>query len=252
MTHARRILLASFLLPALFTPGCRCIRTPASIRASDEMQRQMKKDLETRETAAASPSPGDPAASAFDIEGRLEGLRDSYASQRWDAVRHDGLALATAALDEVTKLEVYAMLVDAFRESRDRERSREFAEQFKALYDELRASPRIQKEARDRDRLLQVMGRFKRKAPTDLFADAEGEPRLNFKLADKLRSGGTGEVMEESMPEGGTVYFSRSPEALESRLSGVSRDLAAAIQRDAEFEYYYAVAEPPPPAEKRR
>lgn len=249
MSLSARLIGALLLLPALLLQtGCGCIRTVASVRASDEMRRTMQKELEAREGAAAkaaAPSPDAPGTSAFDTESRLESLRDAFTSGRWDAVRHDGLGLVTAAIDDVTKLEVLSMLADAFRQSGDAERAREFTERFRKLYEELRNSDKMAKEGRERTAILNTLGKFKRRAQADLFATADGEQRTNFKLAEKLRSGGTDEVLTEELGDGGTVYFSRSAEALEGK---VPRELTAAIQKDPEFEYYFALTDAPPPS----
>lgn len=238
----RHLMLAFSLLSALVTPGCRCIKTPASMRASEEMRRQIQKDLETRETAAAaSPSPG-AAASSFDTQDRLDAMRDGFAQQRWDSVRHDGLALVTAPLDDVTKLEVLMMLADAFRQSGDAERAREFNERFRKLYDEVRASDKMGKEGRDRTTLLNTLARFKRRASTDVFADPDGESRPSFKMAEKLRGSSPDEVLTDQLADGTAIHFSKNPDALESKVSRLP------IQRDPEFDYYFAIQEAPPPS----
>lgn len=240
--RSRLLALACCLVPALLLPGCRCIKTPASMRASDEMRRQIQKDLETREAAAASPSPAASAASSFDTQNRLDALRDSFAQQRWDSVRHEGLALVTAALDDVTKLEVLMMLADAFRQSGDADRAREFNERFKKLYDEVRTSDTMGKEGRDRSTLLNTLARFKRQASTDVFADSDGESRPSFKMAEKLRGSQPDEVLTDQLPDGSTILFARNPDALEAKANGL------AVQRDPEFEYYFAIQEAPPPS----
>lgn len=250
MRSARRWFLVALLVPALCVPGCNCIRTPASVRQEDEKRKQSKEEVARVDLPAAAPSPSaSPGGTVFDVERRLEELRENFAAQRWESVRHDATALVTAGLDEVTKLEVLAMLLEALRETGDRERAREISDQFNKLYAALKTSERLAKDVKALERMNAMVARLKPKAAnTDRFAEPEGEPRTSFKLAEKLRAGGDDEVMEHALPDGGTVYFSKSAAALESKVSGVSRDLAAAIQREPEFQYYFAIAEAAPPS----
>ena len=242
----RRLVLAAFLLPAVFVPGCHCARTkPKS--AADDMQAKIKQELAQRDEP--TPSASATAAGKFDIETRMETLRDSFANQRWEDVRHDGLALVTAPIDEINKLEVMMMLIEALRETGDRDRGREMSEQFAKLYRELKDSDRLKAALKTRDNIANLLGRVKGKVTTtDRFAEPDGEPRQSFRMAEKLRSGAKDDVLEDKLPDGGTVFFSRNPEALESKVGGVSRELATAIHRDPEFDYYYAISEAPLPA----
>ena len=248
----RRLLLASFLVPAMLMPGCRCVRTPANVRQEDEMQKHIKEDLAKRDEPSAAPAPSaSPGGTVFDVERRLEELRENFAGQRWEAVQHDATALVTAGLDEITKLEVIAMLLEALRNLGERERAREMQERFNKLYADLKASEKLAKDAKARERINGLVTRIKGKAPADRFAAADGEPRTSYKLAEKLKAGGDEDVLESPMPDGGTVYFSRSATALEAKCNGVSKELGAAIQREPEFGYYFAIAEAPLPPQKK-
>ncbi|MBI4858731.1 MAG: hypothetical protein HY815_00410 [Candidatus Riflebacteria bacterium] len=250
------VMVVLFLSPALFVPGCRCIKTPASMRAKDAIAKKFMEENEQEKAGAAkaSASPGatDPG-SAFDTEKRLETLRQYYALKRWDAVRHEGLALVTAKLDEILTLELYLVLAEAFHESGDKERSDEFSDKFKRLYASLAGSDRMKKMGKDRESLLNLVGRFKGRGrgTADLFATPEGDERHGFRLDKKLRESKDGDVLEETLADGAVVYFSKKPEALVSRLESVDRELPDVIQRDPEFEYYYAIKEPAPPAPSR-
>ena len=258
----RRLVLASFLVPAMLMPGCRCVRTPAEIakdgakdgaknvRQEDEMQKHIQEDLAKRDDPSAAPS-ASPGGTVFDVERRLEELRENFAGQRWEAVEHDATALVTAGLDEITKLEVIAMLLEALRNLGERERAREMQDRFNKLYADLKASEKLAKDAKARERISGLVARIKGKAPADRFAAADGEPRTSYKLAEKLKAGGDEDVLESPMPDGGTVYFSRSGTALEAKCNGVSKELGAAIQREPEFGYYFAIAEAPPPTQKK-
>jgi hypothetical protein len=257
----RRLLLAAGLAALALSGGCQCIRTPAGIRA-DEMHRKLRQETERRAAAAVpdavagaaaspSPSPGASGASAspFETAQRLESLKAYQLIRRWDAVRHEGLALLTADVDEITRLEIYLILTEAFHESQDRERADEFANKFRKLFTDLQASDLLARHTRERASLLEAMRRMKRKGVPMVFAAADGEERANARLAGKLAaSRAPADVLEESLPDGGQVWFSRDAEALQARVSGIDRMLADAIQRDPEFEFYFAVRDPPPPA----
>lgn len=244
----RRLLLASFLLPAMLVPGCKCIRTVSSVRQEDAMQKKISEDLAKRDAPEPAPSASASAASSvFDVEKRLEELRENFANQRWESVRHDATALLTASLDEVTKLEVVAMLLESLRNSGERARASEIQEQFDKLYKDLKDSEKLAKDAKTRERVTALVNRVKVAIGTDRYAAADGEPRLSFTLGEKIRSAGEEEVLEMAMPDGGTVYYSKSGTALEAKCNAVSRELGSAIQREPEHGYYFAIAEAPPP-----
>lgn len=244
----RRLVLASFLVPAMLVPGCKCIRTVGSVRQEDEMRKKISEDLAKRDVPSAAPSASASAASSvFDVEKRLEELRENFAGQRWEAVRHDATALMTAPLDDVTKLEVVAMLLEALRNSGERARAQEIQTQFDEMYKKLKESEQLTKDAKTRERVTAIVNRTKVATGTDRFAAADGETRLSFTLGEKVRSAGEEEVLEMPMQDGGTVYYSKSGSALEARCNGVSRELGAAIQREPEHGYYFAIAEAAPP-----
>ena len=242
MTSVRRLVLFAFVVPALLTPGCRCVSSSAGRKPADELQKKLEADLAQRDAPSPSASAG---PSAFDVETRLETLRDNFAAKSWEAVRHDGLALVTADIDDIAKLEVLQMVVEAMREMGDAAAAREFSEKFQKLYQELRDSPRMKTARADRERMNALMNKLKKRGNTDRFAAADGEARVSFRLAEKLRNAGADDVLEETLPDGGTVYFSRSPDAVESRVAAVTKD--ASVQKEPEFDYYFAIAEKSPP-----
>jgi len=154
-------------------------------------------------------------------------------------------------MDDVAKLGLLMMLVEAFAESGDRERANEYSVKFQKLHDRLREGGRFAQMGKERNALLQMVNRVKAKAPTDPFVAPDGEQRLGPKLARKLKEAREDEVLEESLPDGSHVYFSKKPDALQSKLDSVDRELAAGIGRDPEFDYYYAVKEAPRDAQGR-
>lgn len=248
--NLRRLLLGAFLVPAMFMPGCKCIRTPGSVRTENAKDKKPVETAKVDEPTASPSASASPGGTVFDVEQRLEELRENFAGQRWEAVRHDATALVTANLDEVTKLEVLAMLLEALRNSGERDRAREIAEEFAKLYEKLKTSDKLAADAKSRDRINAVMTRVKAQAAVaaDRFAEPEGEARLSFRLAEKLKSGGEDEVHDAPMADGGTIYYSKSPAALEAKAAGLGPDVAAAIQREPEFQYYFTIREAPLPA----
>jgi hypothetical protein len=247
--RVRRWLLAACFLVAATIPGCRCIRTPATMRAQYEMEKRLKAAQERADEAEAKAKEQAATASSdvFSVERRLESLREYYDLARWDAVKHEGLALVTANVDDVTRLEVFMMLAEACRQLADPECAKEFSEKFRTLYGQFQGSEAVRKRASDREGVQKLVGRMKAKQRADIFQLPGGESRPNYKLNEKLQGVGDTTVLDDTLPDGAKVYICKNPEALASHLEGVDKALADVIQRDPEFSYYFAIAEPPPP-----
>jgi len=244
--------IVTIAVPLLFSPGCQCIRTPRSIRIREEMDTKIQKDLARRkEPMKPKPPTESKESNAFDARRRMESLREYYELKRWDAVRHEGLALATAEMSDFDRLELFLVLAEAFQSLGDQDRAGEYAAKARKLYEQIRESGQLTALAKERDSLLKMIGRVTARSGTDLFADEDGEPRQNVKLAQRLKDAKPEDVLEETLPDGAQVYFSHTPESLASRLEGVDRELVHAIQRDPEFNYYYALKEPTKDARSR-
>jgi hypothetical protein len=241
----RTLAIVAVVSSMLLSPGCRCIRTPRSIRIRDEMENKIKKDLSRRkDESKPEPTPDSRDMSVFDTQRRMENLREYYELKKWEAVRHEGLALATAEMDDFARLELFLVLAEAFHSSGDPERADEFVNKARKLLEQIRESGQLAKLAKERASLLRMIGRMKSRSMADLFVEPDGEQRQGVILSRKLKDSRGDDVLEENLPDGARVYFCRKPEALSSRLEAVDRELVHAIQRDPEFDYYYAVKEP--------
>lgn len=239
--------------------GCGCIRTPGAElermrQREDEMQADLRGAIHGEESEEAAPEEASGAASDDDgWETRYNSLLEEYAKKRCSYVVSDGLTVLGADIPPEVRLEVQIMLADCYEQMGDVARAKEFKADYEKSIEALVKSPGWKRGREAGKQVHGAVSRLKKAYKEDPFTPAGEEVRVAVGLAKELSEASPGDVLEATLPDGGEIVYSSDRERLIEKIGQTGQDdLAASIQHDPEFGYFFAIREKVPPADGSR
>lgn len=190
----------------------------------------------------------DSASKVFDFQNRLDEVRQRYESKQFGfAIGEARALLAHYDLTKSLKAELHFLLSRCFRETGESKNAAHHYAEFRKILDS-EVQERRSKQGNDPAQTMrQVVERAEKAALEQnprLASESEDDWPLNIRCWKKLVKVDEADVISDSLPEGGIIYYCKSGEALQESLVGLLGGLdQVVIHRDPRYHFYFQIVE---------
>lgn len=211
----------------------------------DEMQADMRKAVHLEDEDEPVEATPEAAGDGGGWEERYRSLLEEYARKRCSYVVSDGLTVLGQDIPPEVRLEVQLMMADCYDQMGDGARAKEFKQEYESSIEKLAKSDAWKRGREAGKKVHGAVARLKKAyRGQDPFTPAGEEVRVAVSLARELSEASPGEVLDTTLPDGGEIFYSTDRERLIEKVGQTGQDaLAASIQHDPEFGYFFAIRE---------
>ena len=188
------------------------------------------------------------ASKVFDFQNRLDEVRERYeAGQYGYAIGEAQALIAHYDLTKGLKAELHFLLSRCFRETGEGKKAGHHYAEFRKLLDAEVEERRARQGTDPALAMRKVVERAEKAAYERnplLKPENEEDLPLNVRCWKRLVPVADADVLSDDLPEGGTIYYSKTGEALLESLTGLLGGAEnVVIHRDPRFRFYFQIVE---------